>query len=171
MNNVTKFEEYLAKTMKDLPALPEGGKKFLVDVAPWFSLVGGLIMAFVTYQIWNWAHTYSAINDLYKTYLGTDVAPGMTAALWVYLVFYVAVAVVYLMAFAPLKAKKIAGWRLLFIGSLLTLGMGIASIFADYVGGMNIFSAIISTAISWYLLFQIRDSYTGAKAVTPAKKS
>lgn len=71
--------------------------------------------------------------------------------------FYVGIAfaaltmVLYLMAFSPLKARKRAGWNLIYYALLLSL-----------VGNLlqfNILGAIIGAVIGFWVLFQVREKY------------
>ena len=37
------------------PKLPAGGKKFIVEVAPWLTLIGGILSLLAGLSLWNWA--------------------------------------------------------------------------------------------------------------------
>jgi len=57
----------------------------------------------------------------------------------------------YLMAFSPLKKRKVSGWNMLFYIEVLY-------VVSDLVN-VRIASAVISAVIGFYLLFQIRAAY------------
>lgn len=68
-------------------------------------------------------------------------------------------AVIYLASSASLRRRKYKGWRLLFIGSILQLIFGI--VIGLLVGAGTIVEVLFEVAIGWYVLFQIRSSFTG----------
>ena len=71
--------------------------------------------------------------------------------------FYIGIAVaavtlvMYLMAFNPLKARKRAGWNLIYYAMLLSLLSNLIQ--------LNIIGALIGGIIGFWVLFQIREKY------------
>ena len=175
MTQLNALEESLAKINKDLPAFPKGLKDFLVQVAPWLSLIGGLFSLATVYWMWDWAHRADALldyaNSISKLYGGSEVAPDrLGPMLWVSLIVVAVMGVIYLMAFKGLKDRKKSGWDLLFLATIVNLVFVIVSMFTDYSGyGSSLIGGLIGTAISWYVLFQIRDCYAGATSAKSAK--
>lgn len=169
MSQLNALEDSLVKANKDLPKLPKGFTDFLVMVAPWFTLLGGLMSLYSVYAIWHWAHWASDLNNLYNLAGVPNPAGRLSAMLWVSMASIAVLGVIYLMAFSGLKNKQKKGWDLLFLASLVNVVYGIVTMFTDYSYGGGIFGTVIGTLIGWYFLFQIRDYYTATKAVSAKK--
>jgi len=155
--------------VKKAPPLPEGGKKAIVQYLPWLSLLVGLLTLFFAWQLWHWAHVASALideaNSLSQAFGGTaTVTNRMSVGIWLGVLILVVEGVLYLMAFSNLQARKKAGWNLLFYALLINLVYGIVIVFTSYGGIGNFLSYLIGSVIGLYFLFQIRSSYSGAKA-------
>lgn len=164
--------------VKSAPELPKGGKDFLVQYVPYLSLIGGIFSLWAAYNLWNWASKASQVADVVNQWgAAFGVEPvstsRWTAALWISLAILAVTAVIYILAYAPLKARKKTGWNLLFYALLLNLAGGVVGVFADsygYGGGFGgLVGSLIGFAIGGWLLFQIRESYLGKKA--EAKKA
>ena len=174
------LEEKLAEVFKNAPKLPENTKKSLVNSwYPWIALIFGILQLLAAWSLWNAGHRANDLvnyaNELSRAFGGGNVAPELGLFYWVALVFLAADAAILLLAYPGLKAKTKAGWDWLFLGSLLNVGYGVFSVFVDdyYGGGIGrLFGALVGTAISMWLLFQVRDMYKGAKssADRPAQK-
>lgn len=158
--------------VKNAPELPKGGKDFLVQYIPYLSLLGGLFSIWAAYNLWDWANKVNQVADAVNQWgaaFGVDPVSTdrWTVALWISLVILVITAVIYVLAYAPLKARKKAGWNLLFYALLINLAGGVVGLFADsygYGGGFGgLIGALIGFAIGGYLLFQIREAYVGKK--------
>ncbi len=149
---------------KKAPAMSAGGKKNLVEWFPWISLVAGVLSVWVAYSLYHTAHYVNAavdfVNNLSAAYGGTKVVNHFGLTVWLAIATLAISGVLYLLAFAPLRAGKKAGWNYLFYGLLFNLVYGVVSVFTDYSGGGRLVSAVIGSAIGFYLLFQIRDSYS-----------
>lgn len=150
--------------VKQAPALPDGGKKALVQYLPWINLILGLISLYGAYVLWNWAHLASGLinyaNTLSAAYGGPMVATNrLSVGLWIGIAVLAVEALLYIAAFPGTKARKKSGWNLLYYALLLNVVYGIVVLFTDYGGVGNLVGAIIGSAIGLYLLFQIRSSY------------
>ncbi len=163
----TKLNEIF---VKNAPALPKGGKDFLVQYIPYLSLLGGIFSLWSAWNIWHWAHQANKYIDAVNQWgaaLGVD--PVQTSRwsvmLWVSLAILALLGVIYILAYKPLKDRKKAGWNLLFYALLIGVAHGIVGIFIDnYGSGFGGFiGSLIGFAIGGYLLFQIRDAYLGKK--------
>lgn len=164
MAGVDSIEKSLDEVfVKNAPALPAGGKKFLVDFAPWFSLIVGILSLFAVYNIWQWAHQANEVidylNNISTAYGGSTVDERLTATLWLSLIVLAIEAVLYIAAFSGLKNRKKSGWNLVFYALLVNLVYGIIVMFTSYGGVGNLLGSVIGFAIGAYLLFQIRASY------------
>ncbi len=174
------LEEKLAEVFKNAPKLPENTKKSLVNSwYPWIALIFGILQLLAVWSLWNAGHQANDLinyaNELSRAFGGGNVAPELGLFYWVALAFLAADAVILLLAYPGLKAKTKAGWDWLFFGSLVYLAYGVASVFVDkhFGGGAgDLVQAVVSSAISMWLLFQVRDMYKGAHANTskPADK-
>lgn len=164
--------------VKNAPKLPKGGKDFLVEYIPYLALLGGLFSLWAAFNLWNWASEVNkaadAVNQLGAAFGVEPVTTDRwTVALWISLAILVVTATIYVLAYAPLKARKKAGWNLLFYALLINLAGGVVGVFADsygYGGGFGgLIGALIGFTIGGYLLFQIREAYLGKKV--SAKKT
>lgn len=143
-HHVNKLEAWMADIFKNVPHLPEGGRKWLVDVAPYISLIFGIlgVVGLVT------AGGLSLVVLAFT--LGASL--GLTLHILISLVSVV----LFLMAYKGLKAKSKAGWNLVFWSELVSVVGVLVGIVTMY--GMNI-GGLIGCAISFYILFEIRDHY------------
>lgn len=163
------LEAKLDKTVKDLPfQLPEKSRKAIVEYMPWITLFIGVLSLWAAYALWNLARVAERFidlsNSLSKIYGGENIARGnLTLAVWLGVALLAIEGVLYLLAFPALKAKKKAGWNLLFYGALLNLVHGVVMLFNDYGGVGRLFSTLLGSAVGLYFLFQIRSHYSAAK--------
>jgi hypothetical protein len=151
--------------VKQAPALPAGGKKFLVQYLPWINLILGLISLYTAYVLWNWAHVANNFvnyaNSISAAYGGPTVATNrLSVGLWIGIAVLAVEALLYIAAFPGTKARKKSGWNLLYYALLLNIAYGVVVLFTSYGGVGNLIGAIIGSAIGLYLLFQIRSSYS-----------
>jgi|SRR5665213_417889 len=167
MNSLESLEKSLDDLfVKKAPPLPPGGKKALVEYLPWINLVLGLLELWTVSILWHWAHVANSIGTLYGSL--TIANRGMNAGLWLGLVLLGVQAIIYIAAFSPTKARKKSGWDLLFYALLLNIVYGAVIMFTSYGGVGNLISSIIGSGVGFYLLFQIRSSYSKESA---SKKS
>jgi hypothetical protein len=153
--------------VKQAPALPDGGKKFIVQYLPWINLILGLISLYTAYVLWHWAHLANSLvnyaNSVSAAFGGAPVAANrLSIGLWIGIAVLVVEALLYIAAFPGTKARKKSGWNLLYYALLLNIVYGVVVLFTDYGGVGNLVGAVIGSAIGLYLLFQIRSSYSGA---------
>lgn len=151
--------------VKKAPALPEGGKKFIVTVIPWVCLIVGLLSLWSILTLWHWAHLTNGYADQLNQLYGTNVAVhNLDAWVWLGMAVLAIEAVLYLLAFSPTRKLQKHGWDLLFYALLVNLVYGFVSIFASYGGFASFIGYAIGTAIGLWLLFQVRAKYLGKKA-------
>lgn len=119
--------------------LPKGLKELIVKFAPIASLVLGILTAFG-------ALTYLGVSSLF----GSGIRDlGIT---FVNGAFLVIVAVMYLMAYVSLKARKLQGWTLIFV-------IEVISIVRNVLSGDAILNTVLGAVVAFYFLFQIRGYY------------
>lgn len=138
----------LEKEMRDLfakfPAFPESLIDILVTIAPWLAVIGGILGLL----------GLLSLLGLDAAFVGT-LGVGAYGSSWR---FYVSIiggaiaAVLYVMAFTPLRAQKKRGWDLMYYAFLVNLLL--------YLVTFQIFALIISFLIGGWILFQIRPKYS-----------
>lgn len=166
MSAVSTIEKSLSGLFKSAPKLPANGKKALVQYLPWINAVLGALMLLAAYSLWNWAdkvnNAVDYVNELTKAFGGTEVAGGsrFNVGIWIGIVLLVVQAVLYLAAFKPTQARKKKGWDLLFYALLANVVYAVVVLFTDYGGVGSLVGYLIGAVIGFYLLFQIRDSYS-----------
>lgn len=128
--------------LQKFPPFSDSVKEFLVQYGPYFILVLSVL----------------GILGLLTAFGVGGAVLGMGAAsVGIGFNFYVAIAlgivtlVMYLMAFSPLKARKRAGWNLLYYALLIGLVSNLIQ--------LSIIGFIIGGLIGFWVLFQIREKY------------
>lgn len=136
----------LADVYAKVPALPANAKDVLVQFAPWLALIWGVLAIL------------GAIGGLGLFTLFSPFAylagAGYTTFLLVSAVIALVEGVILLLAFMPLKNKKLRGWNLLVWGEVLAI---VSSIVTVSVG--SVVWAIVVAAIVFYFLFQVEAYY------------
>lgn len=140
--------------------LPKNIKDFLVKVAPWLALLSGVFGLWSAYTLWRWAHRANDIvdglNDLYGINMRTSTVE-LGLWFWLSIIMMVVFAVLALLAFPGLKAKKKIGWNLMFYSLVASVAYGVVSLFYDGTG--SLLGAVVSAIIGAFILFQIRSHY------------
>lgn len=174
MAALEKLEKQLDEVFgrKSSLQIPENWRKVIVEWLPWLSLIAGIIMFWNALNLWRWAHVASELSETYSRIFGVRDVHGrsMTLWLWVGLIVLVVQGLLHLMAFSPLKGRNKKGWDLLFYSALLSLAYAIVVFFGDYGSLSNLAGSLIGGGIGLFILFQIRDSYSGRtrSSVKPA---
>ncbi len=169
----------LEKSLDDLfvkqgPELPSNAKKALVQYLPWINLILGVLTLYSVYVIWHWAHLANNLinyaNSISAAYGGPQVATNrLTFGIWLGLIVLATEALLYIAAFPGTRDRKKSGWNLLFYALLVNVLYGVVIMFTSYGGVGSLIWTLIGSAIGLYFLFQIRASYSGAKAKTTKK--
>lgn len=163
------FEKSLNDTfVKKAPALPESGKKFIVQYLPWINLIVGAFTLWMVYWLWHWAHWANQlanyVNSFSAYYGGPAVSiDRMTPMLWLSLAVLVVEAALYILAFPATLAHQKRGWNLLFSALIVNVVYGFLVMFTSYGGFGSFIGTLVGSVIGLYFLFQIRTSYTGKK--------
>ena len=144
---VGKFEA----VFKGLPHLPKGIIDFIVSISPWLAGLGGIgsiyggLTGLVFSQrragMWQYVRAYSGIGNGY--FIATAIFSLLTGALM-------------LMAFTPLKNRKLTGWMYLFWVNILGIIQSLMSMVFGYGGLMGV---LLSAAVGFYILFEVKKSY------------
>ena len=144
-NSVNQLEEAVAPYFTDKAPfqIPEGAKEFLVTLAPWFTIIGVIVSipALLTaFGLGAWFVPFGWVNEV------------ALSSYWLAAVFTLITLILQAMAIPKLFKRQRLGWNLIFYVSLVNIVYGV---FYE-----NLIGLIISTLISWYILFQVRDKYT-----------
>jgi hypothetical protein len=141
----------LLKPLKDVyakaPALPKSATDFLVSVAPWLALIFGVLAILAGI---GGLGVFTAFSPLAYMYAGV----GYTAFLLVASVIGIVEGILMVLAFMPLKKRRIRGWNLLVWSEALAIVSSLVSLNVGSVVG-----AVIAAAIAFYILFQIEPAY------------
>lgn len=172
MAALDSFEKSLNELFnKSAPKLSQKAKDMIVEWVPWVSLILGVFTLASVWWVWDWANTANRLadyaNQLSATLGGGDVVSDrLTAGIWLGLVVLAAEALVYIMAFSPLKARKKSGWNFLFYALLLNVVYGLVIMFTNYGNFGNLIGYVIGSSIGLYFLFQIREKYVASKSTS-----
>lgn len=141
---ITQLEDFLnLYLVKKAPALPANVKEFIVNFAPWITLI--LIIIAVPAMLWVLG-------------LGTFLMPfgfmmgpqaGFNYALS--FIFSAASIVLEAMAIPGLFKRQKSAWYLVFYADLINVVYNIIT--------LNVAGLIIGSLISFYFLFQVREYY------------
>lgn len=141
----------LSKPLEDAyakaPALPANIRELIVSIAPWLSLIFGVLMVLTGV---GGLGLFTALSPITAMYGGV----GYSAFLMVSSVVIIVQGVLMLLAFSPLKKRLVRGWNLLFWSEILAV---VGSVVSLRVG--SVVGAVIGAAISFYFLFQMRSYY------------
>ena len=145
MDSLNLLETELGKVYanKKIPSLPDNVKEIIVKLSPWFALVSmvmllPLIMA---------AFGLSAIAMPFSYLGGLHVGFSYTLGL----VFTFGMIVLEIMAIPGLFKRKLSAWRLMYYSTLVSL--------LQQLFRFNLVNLILSGAISFYFLYQVKSKY------------
>lgn len=175
MELVHKAEKALEPLFSGLPSLPKDTKKGLAGIWPWLALIAGVLQLLAAWWLFDWARNadkwIDATNTFLRAYGADTINSGLTAWVWIGIILLAIDGVILLLAYPKLKNGKKLGWDLLFLGALINLVYGVASLFIDGRGGLgSLLWALIGSALGFYLLFQVREHF-GGKAIESSTKS
>lgn len=141
---LTQVEEKLDLYFgKKAPAMPENIKELIVKYSPYLALV--MLIFAIPALLLAFGLTTIALPFAYVSGVHTGFSFSLTA-----LISLVAL-VLEVMAIPGLFKRTKKAWQYMFYASLLSI--------LSYVLALNIGSLIISGAISFYILFQIKSFY------------
>lgn len=144
LDQLTKsLDQYYAK----VPALPTNIKELIVTLAPWLALAGAF---FAVLGAWS---LYSVMTSPFVAMVARF--GGVNNITWILsAVILVVTAVIYVMAFSPLRAKKVKGWNLMFYAIIVYV---VSDIVTLSVG--SIVMGVIGALIGYYFLYQVKSYY------------
>jgi len=127
---------------KNLPALPDNIIETLVKISPWLAVVGTVMGIPVVLSLLK-------LNQVASIYgiTGLDFGWGYQVSQMVLVVQMVLTG----LSIQGLFARKLSAWRLMYYAVWINL---LSSLLMS-----NVISMLISGAISFYILFQVKKSY------------
>lgn len=150
--SMNALESWMAPLFEKLPHLPEGGRKFLVMIAPWYALIFGILGLTALLGLISLLGMGAAIGSLGSFGMGYGVGDSL-----VMLLFGIASAILLLMAFKGLKAGQKGGWNYLFYAEVVSVAGSIVAVVMT--GGYGILGTVIGALIGFYLIFEVRSHY------------
>lgn len=163
MDFVHKAERSLEKSFREFPALPLKWRETLAKLWPLFAFIGGILQLIAASDLWDVSrraeHLLNNLSIYQPAY--ADVGLSFVEKLFLYLgiLLLLASGIVLLMAVSPLYNKLRKGWDLAFLAALIGVAYSFANIFIYQRGVSNFLGGLIMAGISFYLLFQIKDSF------------
>jgi hypothetical protein len=136
--------------------LPETWRQNIVRFAPWLVLIAVIFSALAVLSLLLLLIGVSAF---------TAFAPVSTLLAWVSLGMLAAQTVLLAKAFPGLKAYTENGWKYAFYASVLSVAWGAVEWIQAPFDISGLIGTLLGAYISFFILFQIRDYYTGAKKV------
>lgn len=147
MNFLNQLAKTLDKYYVKLPALPKGLNDFIVSVSPWLALIFGVLAVIAGVS------AFGALSFM-SPLAAVAGRQGYALTAIISSIILLVQGVIELMAFSPLKARKVRGWNLMFYS--LVLGV-VSSVVAFNVA--NLLNALVGFLIGYYILYQIKSYY------------
>ena len=139
------LEEWLVNVLKDAPHIPEGGRKVVVDFAPWIALVFGVL------------GIVSMLSVAGLSVFATLFTLGMALPMFVSIILGLVSSVLLLMSFNGLKERTKKGWNFVFYSQVVSIASGIASVLFGHLNGLV--GLAVGTVIGFWILFEVRSHY------------
>lgn len=158
LNMAHGFEKTLEGFFKQFPHIPEGGRKVIADILPWVALVFGVLGVIGSL-------VGGALTGLAAMFLSIGALIGLITV-----VISLAISILEILAFQPLKEKMKKGWNYLYYGLLLSALSAIVSVTGSilsmggtlYVGGVmaGLIGGALGFIIGGWILFEVRSHFT-----------
>lgn len=141
--SLVSLEEKIMSFFKSLPKLPKEFVDFIVNIGPYLVLIGGIfsVLALLT--------LFSVGSFLF--YVASPFVGIRSFSFYFSIIGSVIAGLMMITSFTDLKNKKLLGWRLVFWAENISVLFNLIS--------LNLFGAVISALISWYILSQIKERY------------
>lgn len=174
MEQLQKLEAPIEKLVQKLPPLSKDGKAMVAGVLPWVALIFGALELFLVWGLYDFLRRFTSIDSYFSNF-GIDLSLGLTSfekfMIYLGMLVLVASAVVSLLAVTPLRARRLYGWRLLFLAALINLAYAVLSLFIAGQGIGSLIVSLLQSALSLYILFQVREVYADDKNSKSSKNS
>ncbi len=179
MRALEGLEKQLTDIFKGAPKLSGEAKETLARFWPWLALIGGIAQLIVAWLLYGLTRTLVTplldyANTLSVATTGQPVGPTNFDKTLIYLgiIMLVVDAVILLMAYPELKKRTKKGWDLIFLASVINIAYAVLSLFLYGRGFSGFLGSLIGSVIGFYLLFQVREKFSGSvrPRVTAIKK-
>ena len=147
MNSLNGLRKFLDKYFVKLPAFPKGLNDFIVSVSPWLALVFGVLAVIAGVSAFG-ALSFMSPFAAFAGVSGYAITAILSA------IVLLAQGVIELLAFSPLKARKVKGWNLMFYGLILSVASSIIAL-----NVYTVLNALVGALIGYYILYQIKSHY------------
>jgi hypothetical protein len=134
------FDLYL---LKKAPALPENIKTLIVQILPWFIIIGLIFLLPIALAALGLGAFFVPLSLFFSPRDGGNYIISM--------VFVIAIMVLEALALPGLFKRTRQGWNYLFYAGLVSA--------VENIVALNIVGLIIGLLIGMYFLFQIREYY------------
>lgn len=163
MDMLKKLDTALAGIYKGTPKLSNSAKESLAKAWPWLALIFGVLQLWAAWALYELLRVVDRVATFYGVYVNqTSVYSGKDKFfIYLSLIALVIDAVILLMAYPKLKKRQKSGWNLIFLGAVLNALYGVFNLFVSGRGVGSLLGALIGTAITFYLLYQVKEKYTG----------
>ncbi len=130
-----------------LPALPKGATDFIVNIAPWLSLVFGVLSILVGVSAFGFLAVLSPFAAVAGA--GAYAITGLLSS-----IVLLVEGVIMIVAFPSLKNRAQRGWNLLFWSLVLSV---VSSVLTLNVFG--VVQSVVGALIGYYFLYQMKSYY------------
>jgi len=151
------FANQLTQPFDSLPSLPKNFMDFLVNIAPWLALIGGILQVLTGINnLTNPTRNLRLLEELIQVDSNYFVLTG---------ILMIVMGILLLMAYKPLKNRLHTGWMLFFWATVVGIIHNLVSIFYSFG---SVIGLLLGAAIGLYLVNQFSPYYQ-SKTVSPAK--
>lgn len=165
---MNKLENSLVKLHKKTPDTSGEFRKQIVNYLPIIIFCFFLFTSWSFYLLWNWEramaitiNTGNALRQGLKLY---QVPIQHNSPLIIIGLIILGIeAICFLISMPFLYKKQKLGWCLLFYLTILNLAYGIIMSFTSYGGFSSVYTSVLITVVSLYVLFEIKDYYKNNK--------
>jgi uncharacterized membrane protein YhaH (DUF805 family) len=170
MEFVNKVETRVADWYSKVPHLPVGFRQWLGTNIWWIMLVVVILSAIGVLNILF----FGALAALIVVGVGGPVGAALAGVASFLAVILIAATltetIIAAIAIKPLKDMQKKGWSLLLLALLVAAGFTVLTFLFSFEFSSLVMS-VLWIAVSGYVLFEIRDQFSGAVAVKAAKSS
>jgi hypothetical protein len=150
MNYISQLTKTLDEYYAKAPVLPTNIKELLVSFAPWLALLGGVFALLSGFSLFGLLGLATSVMP-YAVAAGVG---GFAITAILSLVVLLVAGVIDLLAFAPLKAKKVKGWNLMLYAMLIYVLSSVVTL-----RPFDVVSALVGFLIGYYFLYQVKSYY------------
>lgn len=168
MNQIIEpVDKALGGVVKDVPKLPAGFRKWLADNAWWLTAIGAVLLGLsVLSSLTALSSPATSVYDSWLRMAGVNT-DSLRLSLIINIVVGAISVVLYAMAVSPLKAMRKKGWDFLLLAMLVSVvGSLVAAVATGQVS--SLLTTVIGLAIAVYILYGVREYFTGKPAKSEA---